>query len=197
MDNIQDVVKEPVTPAQASDATVTPASEDAGQPIQDGSKTDPNLLLKSLQQERDKVRQLEEQISTLTSSTLSEDQQSDEGKALQAEIKSLRSEITEVKQNSLKSELQSSNPVFKEKWTEFETFRADPENKGMNLKTAAKAFLIENGLLEPPRKGLEKTTGGTRQPLSTNPTVDDIKHLRETNPREWKRLAISGALKME
>lgn len=168
--------------------------------FQAGDKTDPNLLLKSLQEERDKRRELEGQINDLESklSTLSDDEVfSDEGKILKKEIGSLRSELTEIRGELSKEKIISSTPILKEKWSEFEEFRALPENKGMNLRTAAKAFLIENGLLEPSRKGLEKTTGGPRMPLTSGMTAEDVKTLRETNFRKYQEMLMKGQIKIE
>lgn len=196
------VVKEPLTPVQPSEGMGTEAKEEALVSAQAGDKTDPNLLLKSLQEEREKRRVLEEKTKELeeklqTSSTLSEEVFSDEGKALEGELKVLKSELSEVKTELAKKDLLISHPILKEKWQEFEEFRADPDNKGMNLRTAAKAYLVENGLLDTPRKGLEKPTGGDRVPLTSGMTSDDVKTLRETNFKKYQELLLKGQLKIE
>lgn len=119
---------------------------------------------------------------------------SDEGKALQGEIRALTSELSNVKGELSKKDVLIAHPILKEKWTEFETFRADPDNKGMNLKTAAKAFLVENGLLDTPRKGLERTTGGERIAPSTKMTPEEIKTLRETNFKKYTEYLEKGII---
>lgn len=126
----------------------------------------------------------------------SEEAFSDEGKLLEGKIKELNSKIDELKTESTKKDLQSAYPEFKEKWSELETFRELPENKGMNLRTAARAYLIENGLLDVPRKGLEKTTGGPRVPISSEMTNDDVKALRETDYKKYKQLLTEGKIKI-
>ena len=164
-------------------------------PVLSGDKTPPNLLLESLQEERAKRKGLEDRIALLESST-SSDAFSDEGRALQRKIEEQDEKIKTILQDNAKKDVLLSYPVIKEKWGEFETFRDDPENKGMNLRTAARAFLLDNGLLEPNRKGLEKTTGGARVPISQGMSVDEIKTLRETNFREYQDKLSKGLIKV-
>ena len=179
----EEVVKE--------DTTTKPAP-------QAGSKTDPNLLLASLKEEREKRKQLEEKLQALESSALSEDDVvSDEGKILRDEIKSLRSEISDIKQDSVKKDLLVANPILKEKWSEFEEFRTDPDNKGMNLRTAAKAFLVENGLIDAPRKGLEKSTGGTKVIPSSGMTAQEAENLMKNDFKKYQELIKKGQLKIQ
>lgn len=161
--------------------------------VKAGDKTPPNLLLESLQEERAKRKELEDRIALLESSA-SPDVFSDEGKALQRKIEEQDEKLKTILQENAKKDVLISHPVIGEKWEEFESFRADPDNKGMNMRTAAKAFLIENGLLEPTRKGLEKTTGGTRTPPSTKMSAEDIKTLRETNFRKYQDLLEKGQI---
>ena len=163
--------------------------------VEPGSKTPPELLLKSLHEEREARKELEGRIALLESSS-SPDVFSDEGKALQGEISTLKSSLDELKHENAKKDVLISYPVMKEKWEEFETFRADPENKGMNLKTATKAFLTEQGLFEPTRKGLEKTTGGPRVPVSQEISPDDIKALRENDFRKYSDMVSKGLIKV-
>lgn len=174
-------------------------------PVPAGSKTDSELLLKSLQEEREKRRMdaerfkmLEEEIETLKTSAVSEEAEafSDEGKVLESKINSLKSELSEIKQDFVKKELIITHPILREKWEEFEEFRTNPENKGMNMKTAAKAFLIENEVLEKPRLGLEKPTGGSRTPSVSGMTADEIKNLRQTNFKRYQQLLREGKLEL-
>lgn len=149
-----------------------------------GDKTDPNLLLESLREEREKRRALEERLSTLESSVSSGED---------AEYVS-KSEFAELKTKLTKAEVLSAHPELKDKWDSFEEFREDPENKGMSMKTAAKAFLVEKGLLETPRKGLEKPTGGQRVPLTSGMSVEDVKRLRETDFKKYQQMLMKGQL---
>ena len=106
-----------------------------------------------------------------------------------------KSEFDEVKHKLNKAEVIEFHPQLKELWSDFETFRSDPDNKGMNMKTAAKAFLVDKGLLEPQRQGLEKPTGGPRTPVSTGMTSEDVKHLRETNFKKYEEMLMKGQIK--
>lgn len=140
---------------------------------------------------------LEEEINNLKSSAVSEEVFSDEGRVLEKKIKTLETRLDDISRENAKKDLQLSSPIFKEKWDEFETFRGDPENKGMNLRTAAKAFLVENGLLDTPRKGLEKTTGGSRVPPSTGMTQDEVETLRKNNFRKYQDMLKKGQIKID
>jgi hypothetical protein len=173
--------------------TVTP---EGGTPAPaPGSKTDSELLLKSLQEEREKRRLLEEENLQLKSSAVSDQEAfSDEGKLLEKRIKEQDEKLNTLLQESAKKDVQNAHPALKENWEDFESFRADPENKGMNLKTAAKAYMIEKGLLDKPRVGLETTTGGTRQPITQGMTVEDVKKLREGNYKKYVEMLQKGQI---
>jgi|SRR3990167_2796212 len=192
--------EEPTTPEISEDLKTQGQAEVIEEPTPtpkaSGDKTPPNLLLKSLQEERAKVKKLTEELEEKSSALSETEVFSDEGKLLQKQIKGLEETITTLKSDSVKRELQSSNQIFKDKWEEFEEFRTEEENKGMNLKTAAKAFLVEQGMYEPKRKGLEKPTGGPRTPLASGMTADDVKLLRETNFKKYQELLLAGKLKI-
>ena len=171
----QDVVSEGATPE-------TP---------QAGDKTNPNLLLKSLQEEREKRKELETRIQQLEESNNPSVSSEPED-----EIGTLKLELAEVKSKQQRSEVIESYPALKEIWSDFEEFRTESDNKGMNMRTAAKAFLTEKGLLEPKRKGLEKPTGGPRVPQLTGMTAEDVKNLRETNFKKYSEMLMKGQIKI-
>lgn len=108
----------------------------------------------------------------------------------------IKNELAEIKAKLAKTEVQEAYPILKDSWKDFEEFRELEENKGMNLRTAAKAFLVEKGMLEPTRKGLEKPTGGQKTPTSSGMSTDEIKHLRETNYRKYTDMLMKGQIKM-
>src|SRR3990167_5694608 len=166
-----------------TESGVVPEGAIPGTP-QAGDKTDPNLLLKSLQEEREKRREVEQRLLTLEEGLNPSVPSETEGE----DISSLRAELAEVKTKQQRSEVIESYPALKEVWSDFEEFRLDSDNKGMNMRTAAKAFLTEKGLLEPKRKGLEKPTGGPRVPLLTGMTAEEVKHLRETNFKKYEEM---------
>ena len=207
MDTNPNVVKQPevpTTPPQVGNGntgsglpqapTVTSTSE-GNAPGAPGSKTPPELLLKSLQEEREKAARLEEELSKRGSNPSGE-AFSDEGILLENKIKSLSSELEDIKFNNAKRELQESNPILKDKWNDFESFRLKPENKGMSISTAAKAYLIENGMFDQPRVGLESPTGGPRTPVSGGMTAEEIKNIRETDPRKYREMLEKGQIKV-
>lgn len=112
-------------------------------------------------------------------------------------VGALQTEIAEIRQEQAVAKIQESHPQLKEVWSDFETFRADPENKGMNLKTAAKAFLAEKGLSDSAsRKGLERPTGGDRTPISSGMTPEEAKNLRETDYRKYSEMVRKGQIKL-
>lgn len=112
------------------------------------------------------------------------------------DLGSLRSELKEVKEKQAKLELQETYPQLKEVWNLFEEFRSQDENKGLNLKTAAKAFLVEKELIAPQRKGLERTTGGPKAPVSAGMSPEDVKGLRENNYKKYLEMVRKGQLKI-
>ena len=166
-----------------------------------GEKTDPALLLKSLQEERDKRKVLEAELETERQKNVSENTGeivSDEGKALLTKISTLEREIIQGKEQDQIRTLQVQFPALKDKADEFEVYRTSPEYAGMKLETAAKAFLAENELLVTPksRKGLENAAGGgQRAPQSQGMTPEEIDNLRVTNYNEYARRIRVGTLK--
>ncbi len=160
-------------------------------PIVPGSKTDSALLLTSLQETRRKLKEAEDKLTLATQSPPAPgDGQSP------TDVQKLATEIESLKKDNARKDLFMEFPILKEKSADFETYLADPENFGMSIKTAAKAFLVEHGLLGARRPGLEKPTGGDRQPPSTGMTVEDIKTLRETNYKKYVELLQKGLIKV-
>lgn len=121
---------------------------------------------------------------------------SDEGKQLLGKISALEGIITGQAQKEAINTLQVKYPALKDKSAEFETFRNDPENAGMNVTTAAKAFLAENDLLvsTTPRRGLEKPAGSGRGPISDKLTADDVAELRITNYAKYSKMVREGKI---
>jgi hypothetical protein len=207
MPNTNPVVNEDVTDPEFEtpvdetelDPTDDTELEDPVDPVPaPGDKTPPNLLLKSLQEERAKVKDLEEQILLLTSSTPPpEGAFSDEGKALEARINQLNGELAGLKEAQAKKDLLATYPVLKDKWDEFESFRALSENNGMSMQAAAKVYLTENGMFTPRRKGVEKPTGGGRTPAPSGMmTAEDAANLRQNDSRKYRQMLKDGQIKI-
>lgn len=194
-----EVVKEqaPTQPAGSETLqTQEPAAVvTATQATQPGEKTDPALLLKSLQEEREKRKRAEEALKVLESNQVPSDTEvySDEGKAIVDKfVKPLEREIQTLREQSELKDVYATYPDLKGLSSEFDEYRKDyPRHKLGNI---AKLFLNEKGLLESPRKGLEKTTGGPRTPVQTGMTAEDVKNLRTNNPRKYEDMLRKGLI---
>ena len=196
----QIVVNEELTPPQPSEGEkpeVEIKPEAKPQP-EAGSKTESELLLKSLQEEREKRRILEEElrIAKENASTNLDNEEifSDEGKVLQEKISSLNDKILIIEEEKNLEKLFNQYPLLRDKADEFKEFR-QLEHPKAKLESVAKLYLAEWGLLEPTRKGLEKPTGGTREPFSSGMTAEDVANLRKNNFKEYQRLIKEGKLK--
>jgi hypothetical protein len=195
----EDVVNDQPTTDEESQSTQTESMDEATlKSSQPGTKTDPNLLLQSLKTEREKRRVAEEKLNLLEASqvnSVDDTTWSDEGKALKSELGAVNKQIADLKREGAKKDLLIANPLLKEHFADFEEYLEDPENKGMNVKTAAKAFMIDRGLMETPRKGLEKPTGGDKTPSSLGSmTASDVEKLRTTNYKKYMDMLQKGQL---
>lgn len=165
-------------------------------PTQPGEKTDPALLLKSLQEERQKRKELEQALeqATLTNKVLPDDEvMSDEGRALKSEISSLTAKIAQIEEEKELDKLYAQYPLLKEKANEFNEYRK-AEHPRAKIGSVAKLYLAEQGLLEVPRKGLEKQTGGDRTPVSSEIKPEDLKNLRVNNPKKYQEMLTKGLI---
>lgn len=109
----------------------------------------------------------------------------------------LQAEIAQIRAKQAKSDLVEKYPVLKGEWDAFEAFRNEPDNKGMNINTAAKAFLTEKGLLgsPQPRAGLERPTGGQPAPVQTGKmSAEEAKKLRESDPKKYRDMLKKGLI---
>lgn len=201
MENLNEVVNEGETPDPVTEGKVDNI-EETNPPGKPGEKTDPALLLESLKIEKEKrrlsdekARLAEEKLNELESSNLSEEVESDEGKALDSKISQVESKLKTLEKDNLKKDVLIANPVLKEHLSEFEDYLEEPDNKGMNIKTAAKAFITERGLVTTPRKGLEKTTGGDKTAPSTpGMTADEAANLRKTDFKRYQQMIMDNQL---
>lgn len=216
MSNKKNVVKdEELTSSQPSEGKTQeePKTEDKVQPAPEpkeaesksapGSKTESELLLKSLQEERDKRRELEarqkeleEELENKSSDPTDDDVYSDEGKLLKKELDSVKKELDSFKDERELERVYTKYPQLKEKQKEFEEYKKD-EHPRAKVESVAKLYLAEQGLLEPKRKGLESPTGGDRQPPKTGMTIEEVKHLRETNYKKYLQLLKKDQIKFE
>src|SRR3990167_6520161 len=185
MDVNQGAVSE--TPVNANDISeeTTNANPEDVQVVVPGSKTDPNLLLKSLQEERAEVKRLREELELKSSVPLEDEVESDEGRQLKKLITEQNVRLAQLEREKIFDKVLAQNPLIAENKAEFEQFIEDDENKKLSLPKAATLFLAEKGLTETPRIGLEKSTGGDRVPATPGMTLEEIKDLRENNYRKY------------
>lgn len=165
-----------------------------------GDKTEPNLLLKSLQEERAERKRLEAELEALKQNPTEPqgDVFSEEGKLLKGEIAKLEAKIAASETAKKLESVQQTYPALLDKQNEFDEFLE--LNPGMKIETAAKAFLVENDLLETPkpRKGLENASGGGRTPVvSEGMSAEEIDNLRNNNYREYSKRLRAGTLKIK
>lgn len=173
---------------------VSPTSDEPG------SKTDPALLLKSLQGEREKNARLEAELAearkTSIPPALPEGVFSDEGKAIiEKYVSPLATQVQSLSEQLALEKLLSAYPALKDKLSEFHEFRRS--RSGYSLEDAAKLFMSEAGLTPdapPKRKGLEKPVGGDRTPTPQGMTREDIEHLRKTDYNKYVKLLKEGKI---
>lgn len=172
--------------------------QDPSTPPAPGDKTPPNLLLKSLQDERAENARLREENELLKSSTPPLDGAfSDEGMALQAQINKNNAELAALKEAQAKKDLLAAYPVLKDKWDEFESFRLLSENAGMSMQAAAKVYLTENGMFTPRRRGVEKPTNGRGNPAPAGTmTTEEAASLRTNDSKKYRQMLKNGQIKI-
>ncbi len=165
-------------------------------PTVPASKTDPALLLQAVHDEREKRKEAEAEIKRLQDLMASGDTSTEEGKVLKAQIDELKGTVTSLTRANELVKLETKFPALKDKGAEFQAYLDDPQNKGMSLDTAAKAFCHENGLIETPptRKGMEVPGGGGRQSTPQGMTFADVAKLRVENPRKYAQMLREGKL---
>ena len=194
---------EELTPSQPSEGeNQEELIEDKAQPAP-GSKTESELLLKSLQEERDKrrdleahQRELEEELLEFKSSVPADEVYSDEGRLLKKELDSIKGALSSFKEERELERVYAQYPLLKEKSQEFENFRKE-EHPRAKIESVAKLYLAENGLLESKRRGLETPTGGDRVPIKTGMSIEEVKHLRENNYKKYLELLKKDQIKIQ
>ena len=200
----KNVVNEELTTPQPSEGEtpVEVEKEETTPSAPAGSKTDPNLLLASLQEEREKRRleeekgkQLEEEIEVLKSSAPADTEYefSEDGKVLEEKLKNIQVKLEKLEEDKSLDQLFNKYPILKEKSDDFKSYRSS-EHPRAKLESVAKLYLAENGLLEPERKGLEKPTGGDKTPSHSGMTADDVATLRKTNFKKYQELLMNGQI---
>lgn len=142
--------------------------------------------VKKLEEENERIRAENELLEINTATLAPSDPR----------VSQLESKLSEVQAQLNKKEVIERYPVLKDLWNDLESYRAEPENKGMNLNTAAKSFMLEKGLLEPTRSGIEKATGGQHAPIMSGMTSEEVENLRKTDYRKYTDMLMKGQIKI-
>lgn len=109
------------------------------------------------------------------------------------EIEHVKAETYALKESLETEKVTAKYPQLKGKLDEFKEFKKD--YPGASMDKVAKFFLVENDLLDPPkREGLERpSAGGNRNP-SEGIGIDDAKRLREQSPRKYVEMLRKGQI---
>ena len=179
---------------------VSPGGEPGKPDPKPGEKTSRYELLKATRRARRKNRILaeenEELREKLKTNNPPDPPEGDTDEPVEdGRIEKVESEVSGLKKDLALEKVMGANPILKEHTNDFKEFVADPDNKGMKLETAAKAFIIENGLDTTPRKGLEKGRGGKRAPVSPGMTAEEVKDLRINDPKKYYKMLKRGQIK--
>lgn len=188
-------VETPEVPEATPEVPQTPAAP--------GSKTDSELLLQSLKDEREKRRLLEVELAearkTSIPPALPDGEFSDEGKAIisffnEKHVQPLTSQVQSLTEQLATEKLLAVYPALKDKLSEFNEFRRS--RSGYSLEDAAKLFMSETGMTPaaPKRKGLEHPVGGDRTPTPQGMTKEDIENLRKNNYNQYIKLLKEGKI---
>lgn len=192
---------EGVTPQPQS--VVEPAPAPTPAPPIPGSNTPESNLLAALQEERELRkeesrlrREAEDKLRQLGADPSQPSYISDEGKQLKSEVDSVRGELAQIKDERALDALFIQYPLLKENVDKFRAFR-ESEHPQMKIESVAKLFLVENGLLESQRVGLENPTGGDRAPVAKNGmSPEEVSNLRQNNWPKYQDLLSKGLLDM-
>ncbi len=112
-------------------------------------------------------------------------------------INELRQELNSIKEREALKEVYAQYPAIVDKKEEFNEFRED--YPGLPVDKLAKLFIAENNLGTPgkPRLGLETPTGGSRGATRAGMTEEEVKRLRETQPRRYQKMLQEGKIRPE
>jgi len=113
------------------------------------------------------------------------------------DVSKLKNDVTALQSELGQSKLTKKYPQLEETWEDFEKYHQDPENAGMKLETAAKAFLVDKDLLGTRRKGLEKATGGNKAPQTTGMSLEDIENVRKNDGPKYREMLKKGQIKFK
>jgi len=122
-----------------------------------------------------------------------------EVEATKGDLKTLEARLKASEERETRRELESRHPVLQDKKEDFDEFLEDDAYASLPIDKAATLFMAERGLLNssPERKGLEKATGGATTPPTSGLTQDDLKRLREEEPRKYIKMIQDGKINLD
>ena len=188
MNNQNDVLVSSSEPVEIVTPEVT---SHTGDNVVEPSKPPKGFVpLAALQEERAKRQGLEQELETFKSSVPSDDW-SDEGRVINNKVSALEAELSAIKDEKLLDSVISTHPELRDLRSELIEFAKDyPRHK---MENVAKLFLVEKGLLEPIRQGLESPTGGSKTPVAPEWTYEKIAEVRKKAPKRYESLLLGGA----
>lgn len=173
--------------------------QDSQEPVEeeDSHKEENEILKKNRQlferakKAEEKARELEKKLELKEKS---DEDDGDDDDSASEELSAIKKRMAEMEEQAQLEKLYAQYPDILERVDDFDTYRQ--ENPGMSLQTAAKAYLVDKGLTgQTERKGLEPARGGVKtQPEQGTMTADEVRNLRETNFKEYRRLVSSGKI---
>ena len=87
-----------------------------------------------LQKEKEKREELEAELSLLRNNPVPSEMDADR-------VGRIESELATMRANEQRRDVLETYPQLKDLWSDLETFREEPDNKGMSLKTARELSL--------------------------------------------------------
>ncbi len=151
--------------------------------------------LQALEEERRKRKEVQEKLEakTLQTPEYTDEDLSDEGRLLSRQLAEANKRIDSLLERTELQKLTTTYPQLDKNREEFDEFRS--EYQGVPLEKVAKLFLSEKGLNDsPPRKGLERPTGGSKPIPQSGISSEDVRRLREEQPRKWLKAISEGKI---
>ena len=172
-------------------------------PTKPATQVPQNIPYERFREVNERAKILEEELTQLKESSISSEKLAEaypDWEMMSENEKWIAKELTTLKEKQKWEEdlvkAKRIFPVLGEKEAEFKTY-AYKYPKSVDIEVLAKSFLFDNKSEnpikdEPAKTGLEKPTGGTRQVPSPGMTLEDIKRLRENQPKLYEKMIRDG-----
>jgi len=192
-------IAEPVNPDVKPEEKVPVTEEVAPKPA---AQEPGPVPYKRFQEVNDKARLLEEELKIARESSVSPEKLAElpDWELMTETEKYLAKELMNLKEKQKWEEdftrAKKTFPELGDKAAEFKDF-AYKYPKSVDVEVLAKSFLFKptsEPVEKPALKGLEKPTGGSRQVPAPGLTLDEIKRLRENQPKLYEKMVIEGKL---